>query len=337
MAGPRARRPALAARLRLSRAQVARTARSAVKSFFAHRSPQIAAGVSYFTLFSVFPIAILITAGFSLLVDDQAARARVVDLLIQSVPLAEGQGRARLEGLFESAAEGASTFGAVGVLGLLFSATGLMAALRHGVNTAHGIEQRRTPLRGKALDFLLVFAVSVPVAMSLALTVTGRLADSLGDRLASLPGTFGSLLPRLVLATTALAPLVLSFAIFSFLYVVLPARATPLRDVWPGALAAAVGYEVTKIAFSLYLDNVGGFDAVYGSIGAVIAFMAFVFIAANVFLLGAEVTAKWPDVRDGHYREEEPDRHLGLRLRDLRRLLLSHLPGASKGEYDRRG
>ena len=331
MARPRERGPALAARLRLTRAQVARTTRRAVGSFFAHRSPQIAAGVSYFTLFSVFPIAILTTAGFSLLVDDEAARTRVVDLLIGSVPLAEGQGRARLEGLFQSAAESASTFGAVGVLGLLFSASGLMAALRHGVNTAHGIEQRRTPLRGKALDFLLVFAVSVPVALSLALTVTGRLADSLGDRLASLPGTFGSLLPRLVLATTALAPLVLSFAIFTFLYVVLPARPTPLRDVWPGALAAAVAYELTKIAFSVYLENVGGFDAVYGSIGAVIAFMVFVFIAANVFLLGAEVSAKWPAVRDGHCGEEEPDR-LGPRLRELRRRLLSRLPGTSRGD-----
>lgn len=127
-----------------------------MESFFAHRSPQIAAGVSYFALFSIFPLAILITAGFSLVVDDDAARSRVVDLLIQNVPLTEGQGRARLEGLFESAAASAPAFGAVGVLGLLFSASGLMAALRHGVNTAHGIEQRRTPLRGKALDVLLV-------------------------------------------------------------------------------------------------------------------------------------------------------------------------------------
>ncbi|MGI8579692.1 MAG: YihY/virulence factor BrkB family protein [Solirubrobacteraceae bacterium] len=278
-----------------------------MESFFAHRSPQIAAGVSYFALFSIFPLAILITAGFSLVVDDDAAHSRVVDLLIQNVPLTEGQGRARLEGLFESAAASAPAFGAVGVLGLLFSASGLMAALRHGVNTAHGIEQRRTPLRGKALDVLLVFAVILPVALSLALTVTGRFADSLGDRLADLLGTFGSLLPRLLLATTALGPLVLSFATFAFLYVVLPARATSLRDVWPGALAAAVAYEVTKIAFSVYLENVGGFDAVYGSIGAVIAFLVFVFIAANVFLLGAEVSARWPEVRGGDYREEEPD------------------------------
>ena len=76
---------------------------------------------------------------------------------------------------------------------------------------------------------------------------------------------------------------------------------THFRHVWPGALVAAVGFEFVKNAFAIYLATFGNYDAVYGSLGAVTAFLFFVFLSANIMLFGAELAAEWPRVIHGHY------------------------------------
>lgn len=306
-----------------------RVTEQAVQAFFAHRSPQTAAGVSYYALFSLFPIAILSTAVFTVAVDDELARERIVELVLQTVPLTQGEGRRRLERVLETTAANTQAFGVVGVAGLLFAASGLVGALRHGVNTAWDIETRRPPVRGKALDVLLVLGTGIPVALSLVLTFVSRLVDSLGDRAIDVLGLPGWILPRLLVTLPVIGSLVLSFAIFAFLYSVLPAVEARFRDVWPGATIAAVGYELAKLGFSFYLEGFGNFDAVYGSLGAVIALLLFVFIAANLFLFGAEVAAKWPAVGEDYGRPDEPSPPLLERLRQLGRGLVHGSPDSS--------
>ena len=90
-----------------------------------------------------------------------------------------------------------------------------------------------------------------------------------------------------------------------------------LRDIWPGVLVAAIGYELAKTGFALYLDNFANYGAVYASLAFVVAFLVFTYIVAFVALLGAEVAAEWPKVRAGRVRR--PTRpavpRAGLRLR----------------------
>lgn len=310
------------------------TTQRSLEAFFAHRSFQTAAGVSYYALFSIFPIAVLVAAGLALALDDDSARTQTVDLLLENIPLRDGEGRLRLERLLTTTAANAGTFGIFGVAGLLFSASGLMGALRHGVNSAWDIEARRPPLRGKALDILLVLALVIPVALALALTLISRLVDALEERVADVLGTSGSVLATLAVAVPAFGSFLLTFAVFTFLYRVLPAIRSRVRDVWLGALVAAVGCQGAQIGFGAFLERFGRFDVVYGSLGAIIALLVFLFIAASLFLLGAEVAAKWPAVRDGRVSEQEAretPRPLGERLRDLGRRLVSDQSGHGGG------
>jgi membrane protein len=94
--------------------------------------------------------------------------------------------------------------------------------------------------------------------------------------------------------------------------------------VWPGALVASIGYELTKEGFSLYLENFGRYGAVYGSIGAVIALLVFTFLTANLFLFGAETAAEWPRVRDSDLEELEQGPPTPRRLRRALRSLVTH-------------
>lgn len=297
-----------AAPLRRARVLIAR----AVSEFFDDRCALIAAAIAYYGLLSLFPLAILLVGGYSALTGGAQARGAVIDFLLDNLPLREGAGRRDLRQLLETVAGNAAAFGVVGVAGLVFAASGLMGAVRNGINAAFDSEVRRAPVQGKLIDLLLVLAVGFVVGVSLALTLAARIVE--------LPIAFGA--DRLV-------PVVVSFAVFVFLYSLVPPARPRLRDVWPGALLATVGYEAAKEGFSLYLDSFGRYGAVYGSLGAVMAFLVFAFVGANVFLLGAEAASEWPGVRDADVAELESGPPASRRLRTALRGLVSRDPPTS--------
>ena len=96
-------------------------------------------------------------------------------------------------------------------------------------------------------------------------------------------------------------PLILAIVLFTGIYRYASAKRPPLRDIWPGVVVAAIGYELAKIGFTLYLDNFANYGAIYASLGSVIAFLVFTYIVAFVALLGAEFAAEWPHVRAGEH------------------------------------
>lgn len=285
-------KPAHEGSLRALRAKT--LAKKTVTEHFADRCPQLAAAVSYYTLFALFPLVILAAGLFGLFQGEADARQDVIDLVSDNVVLTD-DGREALESALEGASSNSGLFGFLGVIGLLFSASGVMGAIRNAINTAFDIEDRRPPVHGKLVDIALVLLVGVVAAVSLGITLIGNLAPDLGE------GRF------LVSAFFNAAPIAINFAVFAFLYHVLPAMDVRLRDVWPGALLAALGYEAAKVGFAFYLTSFGNYSAVYGSVAAIIIFMFFVFIAANVFLLGAEMASEWPRVHAGEYDDEEEE------------------------------
>jgi membrane protein len=271
--------------------RVRRVAVRAVAEFFDDGCPQRAAAISYYSLLSLFPLAIVVVAGLGLVLDDEEARGRVVDFVLRNVPLDAGEGRRDLERLLEEVTSGAGTVGIFGLVGLVITASAVMGAIRQALNAAWDVEDPRPFAQGKAIDLLLVLGFGAAVAASFALTLGLRLTASLSEAT-----------NQLLAWTAQLVPVMLALAIFLVLFAVVPACTTRIRDTWPGALVAALGYEAAKTGFSVYLESFGRYDVVYASLGSVVAFLVFVFIAANVLLLGAEVAAEWPRVRD--HRDE---------------------------------
>lgn len=76
-------------------------------------------------------------------------------------------------------------------------------------------------------------------------------------------------------------------------YRVLPAVFVPWRTVWPGAFVAAVGFEVLQAGFSIYVSNLAHYNRVYGSLGGIVAFLFFVYLASSLYLFGAEVSSEY--------------------------------------------
>lgn len=263
-------------------------------AFFADRCPQFAAGIAFFALLSVFPLAIVLTATYGLVAADSGAEDEVVAFIVDRLPLRES-GTADLRGALEAVATSARAVGVVGLALLVYSASALMAAVRNSVNAVSGIDEARAPLLGKLVDVLLVFGLGTLFALSLAIALLGGVAAGVGEDL----GVPRSVLDGSLGVVSSVLPVLLAALVFTVALVVVPAQRRRVRDVWPGIVVATIGYRLVQLGFSIYLENFGRYSAIYGSLGAAIAFMVFVYLAAMAFMLGAEYARLWPRVRTG--------------------------------------
>ena len=264
--------------------------------------PQLAASMSYYIFFSVFPLAILLVSILGVLLTDDSLREQVVDSLYDLLPA--GAGREDLEALIDPIASGRSAVGVVSVVGLIWAATGMMSALRFSLDTVWDLEFRRPFVRGKLVDLGLVLGVGGLLALSIGSTAVLQVGREVSEAIANSLGPFGADTGGIFSVLVLLTPFLLSWITFSIIYIVVPSVTVRWRDVLPGALVGALLFEGLKYGFSVYLRNFSNYDAVYGSLGAAIALLFFVYLGACVLLFGAEIAAEWPRVMQGHYDEE---------------------------------
>ena len=272
--------------------RVARVTRRAVLEFVDDRGHRSAAQISFFAILSFIPLVLLLAAAFGLFFDDGAIRERIIQTVFDNVPLAGSGDRPRLERSVADALEQAGHLGILSTILLLVAASGVMGALRHSINEAWDIEQRPPLLKRKALDFALILGGTSILALSLSLTVAHRLSDVVDDEagggfvLAALLDVIGTVMPIVFVALAML-----------FLYRVLPMHQEPLRDIWPGAIVAAIGLTIVKVGLGLYFEQLADFGAIYGSLGAAMALLIFVYASANVVVFGAEFASEWARAR----------------------------------------
>ena len=277
--------------------------RRSVVEFVEDRGHRSAAQISFFAILSFIPLMLLLAGAFGLVFDDSAVRERIIQTVFDNLPLASSGDRPKLERAVGDALDRAGNLGVVTTILLMFAASGVMGALRHSINEAWDNEQRPSLLKRKALDLALVLGGTSILALSLSLTATHRLANVLDDEAGG-----GWLLAAGLEIAGELLPFVFTALGLLFLYRVLPMHREPLRDIWPGAVVAAVGLTIVKAALELYFEQLADFGAIYGSLGAAMALLIFVYAAANVVVFGAEFASEWARARDPDARRQPRER-----------------------------
>lgn len=243
-----------------------------------------AAQVAYYLVMSFPALLLLLVWGFSTLLDDQSVREPIVDAIVQALPLGDPAERDEVEQLLDEVAAGAGGLGWLGAASLLYSASGAVGATRHAVNDAWGERDTRPFVPAKALDAGLTLVMGPVAIMALGLTLSGELAGAIGDRpwLAAVAQ----------FAVTTLLPLALLFALLAWLFVVLPVTpAATLRTAWPGALAAVLGIVAIELGTEAYFSIFGDANAIYGTMGLLLALVFSAYLIALVVILGAHVSA----------------------------------------------
>ncbi|HXG42052.1 MAG TPA: YihY/virulence factor BrkB family protein [Dehalococcoidia bacterium] len=266
---------------------VARLLLAAARGHSRHGCSLLAAAISYYVMFSLFPLIIFAAGVTALVLRDADLQRRAIDAILEELPLSPTEGRQDLEDLFRSIS--GPTSGGLGLLGLVgsaWSASNMLAAVRRSLDVVFETPSR--PLvRAKLTDFAAMAALGLLLLASIALSLLLVLAQ----RLLAGEGAAGAALDALLLALSFLLPLGVSLAAFLFLFVWVPAARPSLRQALPGAAVAALLFEVAKNVFGIYVRNFANFDVVFGSLGAVAAFLFWVYLSATIMLYGAEVVA----------------------------------------------
>lgn len=249
--------------------------------FVDDRGHRDAAQIAFFAVLSFVPLAMLLVGSFGLFFEDEEIRERVVQAVFDNVPLSQDADRERLERTVDDALDNTGRLGPISVVLLIVAGSGVMGALRHAVNQAWDIEKRPSILKRKALDLALMLGAALVLIFSVSLSATRRAADWLGDAGWALD-LVGDLLP-----------FVFTAAVVLFLYRVLPWPRPKVREIWPGAVVAALLISLTRGALELYFEYLADFGALYGSLGALMALLIFVYAVSLILVFGAEYASEW--------------------------------------------
>jgi membrane protein len=268
-----------------------------------------AAGVTFYALLALFPAIAAFVSIYGLFADPSQI-ANQLDTLAGILP---GGGMEIIRDQLTrvaSQSNGSLTLGVIiGLLVSLWSANGGIKALFDALNVVYGEQEQRSFLRLNATSLtftlaMLCFAIVAIAAIVAVPVILNALPDVLGT-----------------VVNWARWPVMAALiaVMLALIYRYGPNRDKPQwRWITWGSAFAAVGWLVFSAAFSFYAANFGTFNKTYGSLGAVIGFMLWIWLSVTVILLGGKLNAEieHQTARDTTEGEPEPLGKRGARMAD---------------------
>ena len=264
--------------------RVRTVARDTVEAFLEDDAPTYAAALAFRMLFSLFPFVIFLVAAFSFI----DAPGLFDWLLAQSRDFLPDDAQGQVEQVIGEV-QGGRQGGLLsfGILASLWMASAGIRTLMIGLNRAYDVEEGRPWWKVWPLSVAYTFALGLLIVVATVLLVLGPRLTAWAGESAGVPQ---SLLAVIGWVRTPLALLLATIAVV-LVYRALPNVRQRLRLVIPGAVVAVLLWTAMSYGFQLYIDHIGSFDATYGSIGAVIVLLTYLWFTGMVLLLGAELNA----------------------------------------------
>jgi membrane protein len=269
-------------------------AKATVKELGKDEVGNMAAVLTYYTFFSIFPILLLAISFASMFLKPQDATDFVFGNVMKVAP---GFVNLLQDAMTEAFKDRNRTgwIALVGFATLIWSATGAFSALDKAINRAWEAEKVSSFIVSKLVSFAmlvglaLLFLVSVLASSALAATRSITSAVAGGD----VPGS-----QIFWWAANVAVSLAIIFLAFAMTYRFLPRCDVNLRDVWPAALLAAIAWTIVKELFALYLgSSIANYSATYGTLGTVFALLTWIYLSSFIIMLGAEFSSETARVR----------------------------------------
>ncbi len=254
---------------------------------------RLAAALAFYTVLSLAPLLVLAVAVAGFFFGEDAARGQIAGQLAGIVGEQAGKG---IQTLLQHANEPeGGTFGSIlGIVVLIFGASGVFGELQSALNEIWEVEPRPGRgilgfLRDRVFSFSLVLGVAflllVSLVISAVLSAMGKFFST------TLPG--GEVLWQLLNVGISFAVIT---SLFAVLLRVVPDIKVPWRGIWPGAAVTALLFTIGKFALGMYLGR-ASVASPYGAAGSVVVLVIWVYYAAQIVFLGAEFTRQYVRAR----------------------------------------
>ena len=257
--------------------------RYSIGRFRDERAFEAAASIAFFTVFSLFPLLLIVTAIGSSLVKSPEAQEELLQVLLGLIPVSSEFIQRNISHVL--AARGA--FGVIGMVGLIWAATSALAALSANLNRAwpdappQSLAHSRLAALMELVSLVGFLAAFMLARAALPVLTRWNVADRLSMHVSSLVRIFSGIILHLFI-----------FLILIFLYRFVPQAKVRWRDSVAGAAASAIIFAVVTFFFTWYLNSgIAVYNIVYGSLGALLALLSWVYLASLSILYGAHLAA----------------------------------------------
>jgi membrane protein len=250
------------------------------------KCPRLGAALSYYTVFSLAPVLILVIAVAGIFLGREAAQGQIVTELsdLLGVDAAKMVQAAILK---SSEHEGGISASVIGIVTLLVGATGVMVELQDALNTVWKVLPKpggsvKRFLRARLLALALVLTIGFLLLVSLVMSAGLELFVN----------WTGSYLPKWI----ALG-YVLNYAVslgfialfFALLFKLLPDAKVAWKDVWFGALITSALFHLGKFLIAVYIGR-ASVASTFGAAGSLAVLLVWIYYSSQILLLGAEAT-----------------------------------------------
>src|SRR5215207_3355221 len=248
---------------------------------------QLAAALSYYTLFSLAPLLLIAIGVAGLVFGREAAQNQIVETLQGMIGQESAQA---VQGMIQEANAKPKTgiiSSIVGIVALLFGAGGVVGQLQTSLNKIWEVTPKPGQgiwgfLRQRFFSFAMVLGIGFLLLVSLVVTAvlssfTGMLSSFLGD------ATF------VAHAIDILVSFGFVTLLFALIYKYVPDVEIQWKDVWVGAALTAILFTIGKYLIGLYIGT-SGVSSTFGAAGSLITILVWVYYSSLIFFLGAEFT-----------------------------------------------
>ncbi|MEH0939129.1 YihY/virulence factor BrkB family protein [Micromonospora psammae] len=250
-----------------------------------------AAALTYYGVLALFPSTVVVVALVGLVSDGERTVDTVLDLArdVGAGSVVGNEGFVDVVRTVVDQQSSAKVLLSFGLLGALWSASGFIGAFTRASNAVYGVVEGRPFYRLRPLQIGLAgLSLILLAVVATGLIVSGPVTDAVGN----LIGAGG--LARTVWAVAKWPVLALvMMVLLSLLFWIAPNVQQPrFRWLTPGGAVALLSWIVASFGFGLYVANFGSYDVTYGSLGAVIAFLVWLYLSNCALMFGVQINAE---------------------------------------------
>lgn len=256
--------------------------RHAMRTFGEKQASQASAGLAYYTLFSIFPLLLVFVAAGSYFLDRNQVFTTVTQFIQQALPISKAVINENLQEILEKR----GTAGILSSLTLLWLASNMFSSLAYNINIAWPLASRRNFLQSRLIGLWMILGLIGLIVISLILSwITANLPFL----------NFNDAAPANLLLLRVISGFgswMLLFLVFFTLYHHVPTLRVKWKATFWGALLASLAWKAVTAGFAWFMENnIGRYQLIYGSLGAIVAFLFLVYIISLITLFGAHLSA----------------------------------------------
>lgn len=259
-----------------------------LKNFLKHRGFLLAAAISFYTTLSLIPLLLLLISIFGYLLE---VYAPLKDLLLRYIHNFFPESEKLFVHSLTKIVNEKELMGGIGLLALFWVAYVLYFSIEHALNTIWEVK-KGAGVWWSTLKFWLIFTFT-----SLVFTLTvalNSLLTFLSHKSLPVIGNVVAEIGLFKILSSKLLPIFTIFLLFFLLYKIIPAKSIKYGHAALGALLGALLWKLAKLAFDWYIVKYLNLDQFYGSFGAIVMLLLWIYYSWVIFLVGAElIVALW--------------------------------------------